>query len=523
MLTTGIVVLGAANSPAVASPGPSPTPSLSSPAPSPQVSSIAPPPAPDGCGWMDVGCTINRAVNGWFTSLVTDAINPAFVMVGQTLLSTPPPSMLARIQELSGHVQTLANTLLVLFVLAGGVIIMAHGTLQTSTTIKEVLPRLGVAAVLINSSFALCEYAIQLANALVGALLGEGVDGNRAGNLIAGKVADLLGDQQTVFLFLVLLIGVAVLLGVILAFIAVIRVALLMFLIVAAPLALLCHGLPQTQGVARLWWRCFTGVLAIQVLQALALVLAFKTLLTDAREAFPDAGDGSGLVVAGQSTVSRALDALILIGILFVLVKIPRWVARTIWQQAQPSLLKRVVKAVIVYKTMGALGSAMGKARSAATASRATRRGSAARSAPPRSHRPPQTPATSARQGAPPGGHSVKHAPTTQGPQQLALPFEVRPARPAKPSTSASSPSEAARRGRQLAMPFPVTRIPATSLPATPPPPPTGPWIRPRPPWVQDRLPGMPTRAPRPGQLRLRLDPPPRRQPRTRQPRKGSE
>ncbi|WP_061294070.1 conjugal transfer protein TrbL family protein [Herbidospora cretacea] len=466
---------------------------------------------------MDVGCKINEAVNGWFTSVVTDAINPAFVMVGQTLLSAPPPSMLARVQELTGHVQTVANALLVLFVLAGGVIVMSHGTLQTSTTVKEVLPGLVGATALVNSSLAMCEYAIEMANALVGALLGAGVDGRRAGNLIARKVLELLTDQETSLVFLVLLIGVAVVLGFILAFIAIIRVTLLMFLIITAPLALLCHGLPQTQGIARLWWRSFIGVLAIQVLQALVLILAFKTLLTDAEQAFPASGDT--VLVAGQTAASRALDALILIGILFVLVKIPGWVARTVWQQAQPTLLKRAVKAVVVYKTLGALGSAFRKSRRAKTAGRTAAHHSTSAPAISRKKKgPPRASAKTPGRQVPSGGRPVKQAPAPQGPQQLALPFEVRPV--SKPPATTPPPSAPAPRGRQLALPFPVTRVPRTSPPAAPAPP-TGAWVRPRPPWVQDRLPGMPTRAPKPGQLRLRLDPPPRRQPR--QPRNPGE
>jgi hypothetical protein len=39
-------------------------------------------------------------------------------------------------------------------------------------------------------------------------------------------------------------------------------------LIAVAPFALACHALPQTEGIARWWWRAFTAILAIQSAQA---------------------------------------------------------------------------------------------------------------------------------------------------------------------------------------------------------------------------------------------------------------
>ncbi|SEN79038.1 hypothetical protein [Nonomuraea pusilla] len=483
---------------------------------------------------MDIGCKINQAMNGWFTSLVTEAINPAFVLVGSVLLSAPPPVMLERVQELSGHVRLVANALLGLMVLSGGVIVMAYGSLQTSTTFGELIPRVVVAVIVLNSSLTICQYAIELANAMVAALLGDGVDGQRAGNLIAAKVDGLINDPKGTVLFLVLLIGAAALMGLVLAFIGLIRITLLLFLIIAAPLALLCHALPQTEGIAKLWWRCFFGLLAIQVLQALGLILAFKLFLTDSAAAYPlkpaTPSTGDAVEALVRPTANRALDALIVIGILFVLIKIPGWVARAIWQQGQPHMLKRLIKALIVYKTLGAART-LGKAGHTAarkSATRATHRpggppgkgrpGTPKNQGAPKGPRPrpsgPQTPPSSS------GAAMPNSAPTWQ---QLALPLNLPPHTSPTPAPGgAAAAGRRARQGKQLALPFPVTRVPRPPTPPRPPDTTTArPWIRPRPPWVQDRIPGMPTRAPRQGQLRLRLDPPPRRVPRAdRQPRR---
>ncbi len=526
VVATALGLMGSPASAAPTSPTPIPAPSI---APSPQVSWISPPSPPAGvdeCGWMDVGCKINQAVNGWFTALVRDAINPAFAMVGRLLLSSPPPSLLSRVGELTGQVTMVANALLVLFVLAGGMIVMSYGSVQTSTTAKEIVPRLVIATILVNGSLTISEYAVQLANGLVDGLVGTGVDAERAGNLLAAKATAIVTNSQHVAFYLVLIAGITVLLGLVLGFITIIRITLLLFLIIAGPLALLCHALPQTEGIAKLWWRALAGVLLMQVLQALVLLLAFKIHLTESRDVFTPGLAGS----ADQPSVGDALDVLIMISLLYVLIKIPGWVARSIWQQAKPQLLMRMVKAVVVYKTLGALGGAVRKARSGSSAQAVTahRQRPAARSGRPRGasgrgavasgsygtgpRRSIGAPHTSG------GSHAMnQHAPgnttkaptssSSHGPQQLGLPLGVTP-------TPSPRSARQARQGRQLALPFPVTRVPRPTPPTPVTPPVSGTWIRPRPPYVQDMLPGMPTRPARPRQLRLRLDLPPRPAPR---------
>ncbi|MEV0615693.1 hypothetical protein AB0I81_20425 [Nonomuraea sp. NPDC050404] len=473
------------------------------------------------CGWLDFGCKINQALNGWFGLIVTEAIQPAFQTVGTLLLSSPPPDMVERVQELTAHVRVVANALLALFVLAGGVIVMAYGSVQSSTTAAEVAPRVVVAAITVNFSLTVCQYAIELANGLVGALLGDGVDGRRAGDLIANKLVNPVGQLAAPQMFFIWMVGIAVVMGLILAFIAVVRITLLLFLMIAAPLALLCHALPQTEHIARLWWRAFTGVLIMQVLQALVLILAFKVYFTDATDTFATPAD-EPVLAAFKPIVMRAIDTLVLIGLLFILIKIPGWVARSVWQPAQPQLLSRLLKALIVYKTLGLARTALTKGgRAARTATKNTRTG----------RRPGRPPTTSGNRRRGPNGprprggpHATQRAggrtttggtpvntpnPAAQhGPQQLQLPLNLPPAKARPGSPQAGS---TAARGRQLALPFPVTRVPRPPQPPSAPAPPSGPWIRQKPPWTQPMLPGMPTRAARPRQLQLHLDPPPRR------------
>ena len=76
-----------------------------------------------------------------------------------------------------------------------------------------------------------------------------------------------------------LLGGVVAVLAIVLLATYVVRLALVILLVVAAPICLVCHALPQTEGLAKLWWRAFAGTLAIQVAQSLVLITALRVFL----------------------------------------------------------------------------------------------------------------------------------------------------------------------------------------------------------------------------------------------------
>jgi small-conductance mechanosensitive channel len=52
------------------------------------------------------------------------------------------------------------------------------------------------------------------------------------------------------------------------------RGLILVLLACLAPLALAAYALPQTDDLARLWWRAFTALLFVQVLQAALVAVA---------------------------------------------------------------------------------------------------------------------------------------------------------------------------------------------------------------------------------------------------------
>ena len=162
----------------------------------------------------------------------------------------------------------LANTCYVLLVTAGGVLLMTNETLQARYTVKDVAPRLVVGMVASNTSLLLVGFGIELANALSRALLGPGVDPAQARATLKAVLVFPLDDANT----LLLVAGVVVVvLALVLAASYVLRVAVLVALTVAAPLALACHALPHTEALARWWWRAVTACLAVPVAQSLAL------------------------------------------------------------------------------------------------------------------------------------------------------------------------------------------------------------------------------------------------------------
>ncbi|TMR34980.1 hypothetical protein [Actinomadura geliboluensis] len=296
-----------------------------------------------------------QAVNGWFADLVTGAAKPIFEVLSQTALGTPPldsPDM-ARAKDLWGVSQTIANTCYVLLVTVSGVLLIAgHSLPGSELTPGQLVARLVGAFAASNLSLVLIGYAIVFANGLSGAFLkagAEAIDPGRVAKAIAGYlVASLIPNQPyTIFIGL----GVVVL-ALCVVFIYIIRIALTMVLIAAAPVALMFHALPVTDGLARLWWRSITGVLAIGVCQALILATAFRLLFSDVDHPGSGSGDSGHFLGLASGT---GIDLLLALCLLWIMVRVPSWAARTIWRAAHPSALTGLIKSLILYRGLGAL------------------------------------------------------------------------------------------------------------------------------------------------------------------------
>lgn len=284
----------------------------------------------------------------YLRQLVREAIDPVFDLLGSSLLATPRLDQTTRVKSLWIGSLAVANTCLVLLVVIAGFTLMGHPTVQSSYTVKDVVPRLVAGVVLANASLLLVGKAIGFANALAVALLAPGVDVDDAAKTIYDLInRNALSGSTGVFVLWVVIVALVLVLA--LGVIYLVRITLTVLLIAVAPLALACHCLPQTDGLARLWWRAFAGVLAIQVAQALVFLTAMRVFF-----------DTQWYTVWGLHTGKGLADLWITVVLLYVLVRIPAWITRWIWggsAGASPAVrtARIVVAAVVTRRLTGAL------------------------------------------------------------------------------------------------------------------------------------------------------------------------
>jgi hypothetical protein len=292
---------------------------------------------------FDLGGLIGHAINEWFAGLVKDALDPAMVLVGRTLLSTPQIAGEASVHSYWQASLGVADALLVLLVVAGGVLVMGHETLQSRYALKDVLPRLAVAAIAANLSLVVCEQMVSIANALASGFLGGGVSPEQAGHTLQTLVLNAIESGG---IFLVLVGLVCALLAVALIVVYLVRAAGIIFLVGAAPVCLLAHGLPQTEGLARLWWRLMFAALGVQVAQALVLAGAVHVF-------FSQGGHGA----LGLSGGGNLVDLLLALCLLFVLFRIPFWAKDLALSGRHHSRSAGMVKSYVSFRVIrGALG-----------------------------------------------------------------------------------------------------------------------------------------------------------------------
>ncbi|SES36342.1 hypothetical protein [Actinokineospora terrae] len=295
----------------------------------------------DDCGISDIGACITEAINAFFRGIVTEALNPLLDLLSKTLLTAPMPDSLPRVGELWDNSWQILLIAYGLLVLIAGVIAMGYQTVQTRHSIKELAPRLVVGFLAGALSVWVATKGIQIANALVAAIMGGGVDANSAGETLRNLVLSSLNGGIWIIFIGIFLAGMLVALLIT----YVVRVALTIILIAGAPLALMFHALPQTEGIAYWWWKAYGGCLAIQLGQSLTLITAMKVFLAP-----------GGFTVFGP-TVSGLVNLLVALALMYILFKIPFWVLSSVrGGGGRSGLIGSLVKGFLAYKTFGLLG-----------------------------------------------------------------------------------------------------------------------------------------------------------------------
>jgi hypothetical protein len=305
---------------------PSPSPS---PAPSP-----APAPVPGGgagCGLLDVSCEITTAMTSFAAGLARAVLHPVLGLIGETLLSSPQAGSLPAVRDMWDGSAAIADAAYALLVLAGGIIVMSHETLQTSWAAKDIAPRLVTGFLTANLSLPLISRAVALANGLSAAIAGRGVTPAAASRALGGAL-DSAAQSGSVFLVLLGLAGG--LLGLALVVVYVLRLMALVLLTAAAPLFLAAWALPQTEWAARWWWRALFAALSVQAAQALVLAAAVRV--------FAAAG---WLNLAGAAP--GLLPVITAVCLIYILMRIPFWVTRPVLSPLGRSPLHRTARFVL--------------------------------------------------------------------------------------------------------------------------------------------------------------------------------
>lgn len=293
IIGAGTAFAGAASAqPAPPAPAPSasvPTPPpcqgpgcLTQPAPNPPA---AQPPAnqsphpgqapapPSSCAVTDIPACVSDAIGSFFRSLVTPGLNSLLGLLGKSLLVTPALDQLPVMGQIWSNSQQIVIAVYATLILVAGVIVMAHQTLQTRHSIKEVLPRVVIGFLAANLSLFFGGKIIEIGNALSTAVLGDQINPDVAARAMTDTLSHDL-DVGGLFIVFVALALVVMLVAVLLTYI--VRITMTVLLLAAAPMFLMCHALPQLEGIAFWWWKAFAGAMVIQVGQALALVTAIK-------------------------------------------------------------------------------------------------------------------------------------------------------------------------------------------------------------------------------------------------------
>jgi hypothetical protein len=310
----------------------------------------------DSCGiggWLsDVGDCAAKAINGWFAGIVTSALHPLLDLLGSTLLSTPPLESLPQVGPLWANSWQVVLAGYAVFVIVGGIVVMAGQGVRAQHGLKEILPRLLVAFVASASSLWVADQAIVLANALSRAVLGQDLDPSQATGALSNMLlAESLGGN--VFLLLLGLGAVVLLGGLLVSY--VVRAVVTLILVAAAPLCLACHALPHTEGISRWWAKSFAAVLAIQIAQALTLVVAIRVFLAPTQP-----GGSAGNLFTGSGGL---LDVLVCLALLYILYRIPSWILAFVRVGGGRSLVGSLVKGYLMAKTFGALTGRTGPPR----------------------------------------------------------------------------------------------------------------------------------------------------------------
>jgi hypothetical protein len=267
------------------------------------------------------------AVVGWLAKAILATLTALWALLEQTAFTSPDVTTLPQVATISGRSQTIVNTTFVVAIIAVGVTVMTHETVQVRYGVGDLVPRLVVGFIAANFATPICARLIETANAVTGALTGDGIAADGSFTHMQRVVRNALSDQTSALLLVIIGLIIAVLTGMLLV-VWIIRIGVLVVLVGIAPIALACHATPFTDGAAKLWWRSMLGVLATVGLQALVMHTAVSVFLD------PNA-DLAGLRIPEDT--AGVGNLFIVACLLWVTVQIPGMMRRYVTRGGQNS------------------------------------------------------------------------------------------------------------------------------------------------------------------------------------------
>ena len=236
----------------------------------PQASTV-----PAFCAPFDVNCWLGQAAQ-WIAQNIFNVLQPLIDAINQSPLNfitqTPPAGTYqnAAVMLFTTWSISVVNAAVAVFIIIAGYNIMIARQIGADYyELMEFLPRLALAVLAANFSLFFIRLFIDLENALNLGVIGLFSLTILSNTIVGIFHGNLLGAGLLAFV-LAIILGVMDLL---VAWQMLLRLALLILLIVLAPLAFLCGALHQTQGYLRLWISTFAATVFIQFFQVSALAI----------------------------------------------------------------------------------------------------------------------------------------------------------------------------------------------------------------------------------------------------------
>jgi hypothetical protein len=219
--------------------------------------------------------TVTELISNILNGIVTQYRDAIVGFVNDVNFLTHTPENLSYdnglVKQFATATQALANGLLAVIVLVSGYNVMLRPYVSgTYAGALELLPRLLLGGILINTAAWWCRLAIDANNAACAVFGAPSI-----ADVVSAVVRALVPTAGPGQVWGLLMIAIFMVMAVLLLIQQLMRLALVNVLLVLAPLAALLWILPQTQAWGRRWGVLFVGTVFGQAVQVLTLHLGF--------------------------------------------------------------------------------------------------------------------------------------------------------------------------------------------------------------------------------------------------------